>query len=630
MPSVSDCLNNHEQLVNPRHGRVSLLSLLGILGTAPTEAVQRRLCAMLDSVQRRRDIDVGTFCDSRLMLSSGWLGSQERSQGASPIWNERGDVCLLFSGEDFTSETAIARLRVHGHEVIRGNLSYLVRQYEEFGLAFLQTLNGAFNGLLIDLRDYKAVLFNDRYGLNRIYYYETEQGLYFASEAKALLTVLPSARSLDQRSLGEFISCGCVLQNRTLFSGISLLPPASVWTFSPGQEVKKNTYFSAHIWENQAVLTPGQYYDEFKTTWRRVLRRYCETDQRIALSLTGGLDSRMILACAGGAPGSLPCYTFGGQYRECNDVKIARAVAGICRQPHKVICVDRDFLKEFPALAERAVYLSDGAMDVSGSIDIYLQRSALEIAPVRVTGTNGGEILRRLVAFRPARLCRELFSNDLTRFAEEAFTTYASELQGHTLSFIAFKQAPWYLGSKFPLERSQVILRMPYFDNELVALSYQAPPPLTTSNEPARRLIAEANPALSRIATDRGCAARSFPSLSWQLFQQFSFKAEYAYDYGMPQWLARLDRLLTPLQLERAFLGRHKFHHFRIWYRDQLSSYVKDILIDTPTRSRPYLNPKAVEKIVASHTHGHRNYTQEIHKLLAIELVERHLVGAQS
>ena len=47
--------------------------------------------------------------------------------------------------------------------------------------------------------------------------------------------------------------------------------------------------------------------------------------------------------------------------------------------------------------------------------------------------------------------------------------TYADELQGHRLSFTAFKQAPWYMASKFPWNNRRLI-RTPYFDNDLVAL----------------------------------------------------------------------------------------------------------------------------------------------------------------
>ena len=104
---------------------------------------------------------------------------------------------------------------------------------------------------------------------------------------------------------------------------------------------------------------------------------------------------------------------------------------------------------------------------------------------------------------------------------------------------------------------------------------------------------------------------------------EFTFKAEYAYDYGMPQWLARIDHLFARLHLERLFLGRHKLFHFRIWYRDTLSQYVRQMLLDPETLSRPYLQRKGVEKVVEGHIKGNRNYTTEIHKLLTLELLHR-------
>ena len=91
-------------------------------------------------------------------------------------------------------------------------------------------------------------------------------------------------------------------------------------------------------------------------------------------------------------------------YRDCTDVTIARRVAAICRQPHQVIEVGREFLRQFPALAESTVHLSDGAMDVSGTPDLFANRIARELSPIRMTGNYGSEILRRLVAFKPMGL----------------------------------------------------------------------------------------------------------------------------------------------------------------------------------------------------------------------------------
>ena len=569
----------------------------------------------------------GIYTNEKLGLWSGWACHKGAFADCLPIWNEEKDVCLLFSGEDFADQVEIDALRMRGHEFGSGDASYLVHQYEEMGCEFLEKLNGWFSGVLLDLREQKFVLFNDRYGVNRLYFHEDAHGFYFSSEAKALLKILPATRQLNLRSLGEVLCCEAVLENRSLFSGISLLPGGSSWVFSPGEPVKRKTYFKPDAWEGQPELSGSQFYEKLKETWTRILPRYFRGKQPIGLSLTGGVDSRMILACASRPPGTLPCYTWGGKYRDCADVKIARRTAKICQQPHQTIVVGLEFLSQFPDLAERAVYISDGTMDVTGSVDLYVQRLARQIAPVRLSGVCGGEILRRLVMFKPGPPQEDFFDPELARSFRNATMTYANELQGHKLSFTAFRQAPWYMASKFTVERSQLTYRTPYFDNDLVALAYQTPTELL-NNEPALRLITDGNPALGRIGTDRGVVWRTIPGLAPILhaYQEFTFKAEYAYDYRMPQWLARLDHTFAPLHLERLFIGRHKFHHFRIWYRDELSQWLREMLLDSDARSRPYLRAHSLEKMLKAHANGYRNYAFEIHKVLTLEFIQRKLI----
>jgi asparagine synthase (glutamine-hydrolysing) len=570
----------------------------------------------------------GKYINEQMGLSVGWTCFRGDVSDCQPIWNERRDVVLIFSGEHYGEKQEIEALRSKGHEFDTREASYLVHLYEEMGLDFLGKLNGQFCGVLVDLRKQKAVLFNDRFGLNRIYYHENSDGLFFASEAKALLKVLPGVRRLDGRGLGEFFSCGCVLQNRSLFTGVSLIPAGSRWVFFPGQPVERGTYFSQTSWEDQAVLSEGEYYEKLKETFNRILPRYLNGGRPIGVSLTGGVDSRLVMAWARRAPHTLPCYTFGGKYRDCVDVTIAREVARICQQPHRVIQVGRDFLGEFSALAEKTVYLSDGAMDVSGSADLFVNRVARQIAPVRLTGNYGGEILRGIVAFKPVVLHQELFAREFAAHLDAAAQTYAKEIQERRLSFVAFKQVPWHHYSRLCLERSQITMRSPYLDNDLVGLVFRAPPNLASSNELSLRLIADGNAALGRFGTDRGVRPRPIPIVTEarHLYQEFTFKAEYAYDYGMPQWLARIDSLLAPLHPERLFLGRHKFHHFRIWYRDELSNYLKAVLLDYRTLNRPYLRGARLEEMVKNHIEGTRNHTLEFHRLLTSELVQRQLI----
>jgi asparagine synthase (glutamine-hydrolysing) len=604
----------------------------GILGIVsrqrPPEECAALVKSMVSCAKHELFYVTDTYSEDRMGLFVGWTCHEDSFSDCLPIWNERKDICLIFSGEDFSDPADINALRRRGHEFHSGDASYLVHLYEEMGCAFLEKLNGWFSGALLDFREQKLVLFNDRYGVNRVYYHEDSRGFYFSSEAKSLLNVLPRTRQLELQSLGELLSCEAVLQNRTLFPGISLLPPASCWVFSAGEPLKKKTYFKPETLEPQLELNETNFYQKFKETWLRILPRYFGGTQQIGLSLTGGIDSRMILAWAPHAAGALPCYTWAGKYRDCADVKIARKAAGICNQPHTPIPVNDDFIRNFPTLAERAVYISDGTMDVAGSIDLYVQKLARQIAPVRLSGVCGGEILRRLVMFKPDPPERSFFDPELGCSFDQAAETYNNELQGHRLSFTAFKQAPWFMASKFGLERSQVTYRTPYFDNDLVALSYRTPSNLL-DNRPALRLIAEGNPALGKIGTDRGLTFPSIPgvTLARHWYQEFTFKAEYAYDYRMPQWVARIDHILAPLRLERLFVGRHKFHHFRIWYRDELAPRLREILLDPAARCRPYLRPGALEKMLNAHTSGTRNYAFEIHKVLTLEFIQRKLIG---
>jgi len=110
------------------------------------------------------------------------------------------------------------------------------------------------------------------------------------------------------------------------------------------------------------------------------------------------------------------------------------------------------------------------------------------------------------------------------------------------------------------------------------------------------------------------------------MYQEFTFKADYAYDYGMPHWLTNVDRVFGPLHLERLFLGRHKYYHFRYWYRTQLAPFVRDILLDSRTLARPYLDRNSIRNMVEAHVAGRGNYTIEITSLLSTELMQRQLI----
>jgi asparagine synthase (glutamine-hydrolysing) len=585
---------------------------------------------MLATLQHESFYSSGTWMDESLGVYAGWVARQDSFSDGMPLQNEAGDVTLLFSGEEFSSPELLQQLRSRGHQAGDHPAGHLVHLAEEEG-AFPAQLNGRFHGLCLDARRGTATLFNDRYGMHRIYYYESRDAFYFAAEAKAILAVCPEARCLDVKALGEFISCGCVLENNTLFRNVRVLPPASAWVFQKGAPVRKQPYFHPSEWEEQPALDEETYYQSLREIFSRVLPRYFAGPQRIGMSLTGGLDTRMIMAWHKPAPGTLPCYSFGSIYRECQDVRMGRKVAQACGQSHQVIPVEGTYLQNFPGYVERAVYMTDGCVEPSRSPDLYVNEVARNVAPVRMTGNYGGEVLRRIRAFKPVKPFPGLFSADLTPHVQEAQRTYERLIQCHPLSFSVFRQAPWHHYGLQALEQTQLAVRSPFLDNELVRMVFRAPQSTLSSNVVSLRLIEDGNRELLGIRTDRGLAGNSGPwgATLRRGWLEFTFKAEYAYDYGMPQWLTRVDSLLGPLHLERLFLGRHKFYHFRYWYRDSLAGYVQDTLLNSTALSRPYLHAEKVRSLVQRHVTGAGNYTTEIHKLLTLELVHRLLLDAR-
>jgi asparagine synthase (glutamine-hydrolysing) len=599
--------------------------IVGLITKMPREWAEPQLIKMVQSLRHESFYESGTWVDETLGVYVGWTALKNSFAAAMPLRNEKEDVALVFSGEDFPGATTVLDLKKRGHAVDTVGPSYLVHLYEE-NPSFPVGLNGRFHGLVTDRKCGTTMLFNDRYGMHRIYYHESKDAFYFAAEAKAILAVRPQLRRPDQKGLGELVACGCVLENRTIFKDVHVLPPASAWTFRGGTIQTEGVYFNPSEWENQPPMEQESHYEQSRDIFSRNLPRYFRSEERLGMSLTGGLDTRMIMAWQNSSPGSLPCYSFGSSYRDCQDVVLARKIARACGQPHEVIPLGDEFLSRFPHYAERTVYLTDGCVDVSHAPDLYINEKARTIAPIRMTGNYGGEVLRRVRAFKPVELASGLFRPEFLSHVHSARDSYSRTIQTHALSFAVFRQAPWHHHGLLSLEQTQLSLRSPFLDNDFVRTLYQAPESVCVNSDLSLRLIADGNADLLRIRTDRGLTARNkgLVRMAVRGFMQFTTKAEYAYDYGMPQWMAHVDHALSPFRLERLFLGRHKFYHFRVWYRDALSTYIQEMLLDPRTLSRPYLERSRLETMIRGHLNGGCNYTTEIHKVLTLELIHRH------
>src|SRR3954452_9942009 len=159
--------------------------IVGLLTRMPRERAEPQLMDMLASMWHEPSYGTGTWVDEQLGVYVGWTASGRSAFDTMPVRNGRGDVALLLSG-DIVPEPSTEQLAAACDDS-----------------AWPASLNGRFHGLRIDGGRGTATLFNDRYGMHRIYYHAAPDTFYFAAEAKAILACRPDLRQLDQRGLGE-------------------------------------------------------------------------------------------------------------------------------------------------------------------------------------------------------------------------------------------------------------------------------------------------------------------------------------------------------------------------------------------------------------------------------------------
>lgn len=604
--------------------------IAGIISRRSPDECQRLVQAMIDSMQYESFYVSGTRFIPDIGVYGGWVAHKDSFAARQSACDEYNDVTLLFSGECFPSFHSFGQPVSTENQGNNHNINELPRLYNEKGDSFVAQLNGLFSGLLIDQRRKRALLFNDRYSIERIYCYEKDGTTFFASEAKALLRVVPELRAFDDEGVAQFLAFGCTLNERTLFRNVQLLPGGSLWIFNGDAHGRKARYFRPEEWELQPVLSEKTFELEFMETFRRILPQYISLSSPIGISLTGGLDTRMIMACLPESVIKPICYTFSGLTEKTLDMRLAARVAQVCGLEHHVIRIGTDFLANYGYYVDRTVFITDGCAGALGAHEIYLNTQARALSKIRLTGNFGSEILRSMSTFKPINLLNPL----IDRGFEELFASTvrnALDNQVQPVTFAAFQEVPWNLFGTLAAGRSQLTFRTPYLDNEIVALAFRAPASSRQSPRSALHLINESNFNLKGIPTDRGLlwGRGGLSYIIRRLFAEVTFKMDYFHKEGLPYWLSFLDPLVGSFE-KFGFLGLHKFLAYRSWFRRQLAIYVSDMVNAAHTQRLPYWNPRILTSMAVEHIHGRNNYIREIHAVLTLEAIERLLIKDSS
>jgi asparagine synthase (glutamine-hydrolysing) len=152
--------------------------------------------------------------------------------GRQPFSAHDGSVVVTLNGEIYNYVEVRNRLKDAYPFRTDTDTEVLVAAYLKWGIDCLKHLRGMFAFGLYDCRSQKVYLVRDRFGIKPLYYTSDESGFSFASELKALLELSPIKKEVDFSAMADFFVYRYVPSPKTIWKGVSKLPPAHYLEFS--------------------------------------------------------------------------------------------------------------------------------------------------------------------------------------------------------------------------------------------------------------------------------------------------------------------------------------------------------------------------------------------------------------
>jgi asparagine synthase (glutamine-hydrolysing) len=201
----------------------------------------------------------------------------------------------------------------------------VLEAYRLHGEQFLESLHGGFALAVIDTRTRTTLLAVDRMGIERLCYAQHGEELWFGSSAEAVARHPVCARRLQSAALLDYLFFHMVPSPRTVFEGVSKVPPASVVVLDNGR-LRESRY-----WTPQFAADDGADRDSLTRELRTALQagvRAAAPDAATGAFLSGGLDSSSVAAVLGEVSGrAARTFSIGFGFEDYDELRYAR-IAG--------------------------------------------------------------------------------------------------------------------------------------------------------------------------------------------------------------------------------------------------------------------------------------------------------------
>jgi asparagine synthase (glutamine-hydrolysing) len=444
------------------------------------------LLAMSNAMVHRGPDGSGTYADgpARVFLAHRRLAILDIQGGNQPMWNEDGQVGVVFNGEIYNHLELRTILRSKGH-VFRSDHSdteVLVHGYEEWGEDLPLRLNGMFAFAIYDRPRRRLFISRDRFGKKPLYYSAGNGFFRFASELTALLKHSSIKRSIDERSLRKYFAYGFIPAPNSLYQDIAKLPGGHWMTVDASSgAVKVAAYWRFRIEPVDRVPADPEasWGEELRALLSQAVKRRLISDVPLGIFLSGGVDSSAVLGFAVKhiPPHQVRTFSIGFREKEFDESPYAQRAANFFESDHYHEVLGLDKASE---LIPDVLAKLDEPMGDSSILPTYLLcRFAKERVTVALGGDGGDELFAGYDPFKAlniAKWYRRLVSRRLHRGFRSLAELMPVSLANMSLDFrikrglrgMSYPESVWnpvWLGALEPSELQELFNERVHYED---------------------------------------------------------------------------------------------------------------------------------------------------------------------
>lgn len=602
---------------------------------------------MCDFLSHRGPDDAGCYVDGPVGLANRRLAIVDPSSAGHMPMSVDDRYHITHNGEVYNYRGLRDELSHLGY-VFRTNTDteVIVAAYREWGANCVERLRGMFAFAIWDATERNLLLARDRVGKKPLHYLVDSDGIAFASEPKALFGDPGFRATPDLVSLSHYLTFQYVPAPLSAYQGVRKLPPAHRMAVRQGHISTERYWRLAH--EPKLNVSEDEAAREVVDRLREATRLRLISDVPLGAFLSGGIDSSTIVALMSqlvAAP--VKTFSIGFEESEYDERIFAREIARRYGTDHHEYVVRPDALTILPKLAW---YFDEPFGDSSAIPTFYLAELTKQHVTVALNGDGGDENFGGYDRY----VANAIADRYIPRAAGRALAVAASVIRpgGHHKSVRT--RARRFLGALAETKPRRYARWVTNFDPTVMAqlctadfLSAAASEPLAsisewyaeadTKNTIDATLYVDVNTylpgdLLTKMDTAtmaHGLEARS-PFLDHE-FMEFVARLPASFKIRRTATKYILRRAAKEL-LPKAILRRGKMG-FGVpigrWFRSELRSSVREILLDERARSRGYFRPEFVARLIDEHARGVRAWDQHLWSLLMLEMWHRTYVDGR-